>query len=298
MCGSHVRPSAPTGHPLPHRSCRFFEMKFSVLACCALLTLGMVAISPSTSAQSISALRAQSLTALRDGNREGAIAAADKMIKAYPHDSRATLLAADLYLRSGKPLWATRLFDRYLEDNPQASADLWQRGIALYLIGDYDKAAKQFVEHRRVNPNDVENAAWHFLCTAKAKDFAAAKKNILPAPKDKRVPMKQIMKLLKSGNTKGVNQAVNKTKVDTPERQSAQFYGDFYLGLYADAKGDRKAAAKLLRRAAEDAPSNYMGDVARVYAEHLSVGLEYDPQAKKLNLPAPAAGASGEGDEA
>ncbi|MCG8649242.1 MAG: tetratricopeptide repeat protein, partial [Pirellulales bacterium] len=52
-------------------------------------------------------------------------------------------------------------------------------------------------------------------------------------------------------------------------RRSAEFYGDFYLGLYADAKGDRETALKYLSRSAKDAPRNYMGDVARVYKKFL-----------------------------
>lgn len=253
----------------------------------ALALVMVMSIASDVAAQSVSSLRAKSLSALMKGDREGAVAAADQMIKAYPDDSRAIMLSADLYLRAGKPLWATRMFDRYLEDEPRAKAELWQRGIALYLIGDFDKAAEQFDQHRRVNPNDVENAAWHFLCVAKAKSFAQARENILPAPNDRRVPMKQILALLKTGDVEAVNKAVNATKVESGERQSAQFYGDFYLGLYADAKGDRKEAARLLNRAVEDAPRNYMGDVARVYADHLSGRLELDPKKEKLELPVP-----------
>jgi lipoprotein NlpI len=239
------------------------------------------------SAQSVSSYRAKSLSALMKGNRDAAVESADAMIKAYPEDTRATLLAADIYLRAGKPLWATRMFDRYIEDEPKAAPELWQRGIALYLIGDYDLAVKQFEDHRRVNPNDVENAAWHFLCVSKAESFAQAREKVLPAPNDPRVPMKQVMNLLKTGNTEAVDKAVNATSVDSDERVIAQFYGDFYLGLYADAKGDRASAAKLLNRSVEDAPRNYMGDVARVYADHLSGKLDLDPKGEKLELPKP-----------
>ena len=221
------------------------------------------------------------------GNRKAAVENADQMIKAYPDDTRATLLAADIYLRAGKPLWATRMFDRFLEDRPREKAELWQRGIALYFIGEYEKAAEQFEQHRLVNPTDVENAAWHFLCVAKAKSFAEARERLLPAPNDPRIPMKQVLELLKTGNRKAVNNAVNATSVGSPERQSAQFYGDFYLGLYEDARGDRKTAAKLMDRAVEDAPRNYMGDVARVYADFLNDKLTIGPKSEKLKLPKP-----------
>ncbi len=123
---------------------------------------------------------------------------------------------------------------------------LWQRGIALYFIGDYKRAAKQFEEHRKVNPNDVENAAWHFLCVAKAESFAKARELILPAPNDRRVPLKEIHQMLKSGDTDAVKRSMNRTPVDSNARADAKFYGDFYLGLYADATGDREAGTRVI----------------------------------------------------
>ncbi len=219
---------------------------------------------------SVSALRAQGLLALQKGDNETAILAADAMIRQHPADARALRLAADIYLRTGKVDSAARLFDRYLELEPEEMRGLWQRGIALYFIGDYKRAAKQFEEHRKVNPNDVENAAWHFLCVAKAESLAKARELILPAPNDPRVPLEEIHLMLKSGDTDAVNRRVNRTPVDSHARADAKFYGDFYLGLYADATGDREQARELLTRTAKGAPHHYMGDIARVYAKQLA----------------------------
>jgi lipoprotein NlpI len=188
----------------------------------------------------------------------------------YPNDARAMRLAGDIFLRTGKVAAAVRVFDRYLELKPEEMRGLWQRGIALYFTADYERAAKQFEEHRKVNPNDVENAAWHFLCIAKADSFDKARQMVLPAPGDPRAPMEEVLRMLTTGDTAPVNQRVNRFPVDSEDRAGAAFYGDFYLGLYADAKGDRKKAGELLSRAAEDAPHHYMGDIARVYAKHLA----------------------------
>ncbi len=230
--------------------------------------------SQNVAGQSIMTLRAEGLSALVEEDRKAAIAAADKIVKNYPEDTRAMQLAADIYLRAGKTKWAVRMFDRYLEDDPDAMPELWQRGIALYFTNDFKAAAKQFEVHRKVNPNDVENAAWHFLCVAKAQGFKEAKKNVLPAPDDPRIPMKEVLEMLKSGDTDAVNASVNKTRIGTPKRESASFYGDFYLGLYADAKGEKKEALKYMMRSAVDAPHNYMGDIARVYADFLKGDLD------------------------
>ena len=58
---------------------------------------------------------------------------------------------------------------------PDEAPYLWQRGIALYYAGRYDDCRRQFESHRSVNPDDVENAAWHFLCVARAESPAKAR---------------------------------------------------------------------------------------------------------------------------
>ena len=63
---------------------------------------------------------------------------------------------------------------------PQAAPQLWQRGIALYYAGRYQDCRAQFESHRTVNPNDVENPAWHFMCVAKAESPAKARAALLP----------------------------------------------------------------------------------------------------------------------
>src|SRR4029078_11086863 len=58
-------------------------------------------------------------------------------------------------------------FDLVVALAPQAAPQLWQRGIALYYAGRYQDCRAQFESHRTVNSDDVENAAWHFLCVAR-----------------------------------------------------------------------------------------------------------------------------------
>ena len=58
-------------------------------------------------------------------------------------------------------------FDEVAKAVPDQAPQLWQRGIALYYAGRYDDCRRQFELHRTVNPDDVENAVWHFLCVAR-----------------------------------------------------------------------------------------------------------------------------------
>ncbi len=214
-------------------------------------------------------LNVRGLTALGKADNAAAITAADAMIAKWPDDGVVARMAGDLYLRAGSVEPATQQFNRYVKEQPGQLPYLWQRGISLYFTGDYDEATEQFEVHRTVNPNDVENAAWHFLCVAKSQSVEKAKQLVLPAPGDPRLPMKEVLEMLSSGDREAVLARVDALPIGSDGRKSAAFYGDFYLGLYADALGEMKTAQKYLTRAAKDAPHNYMGDVARVYAGYL-----------------------------
>ena len=216
------------------------------------------------------ALRAAAFQAMQTGASVKAVAAVDKLLKALPNDPSTLRLAGDVYLRGGRSKEAVDLFDRYLKLEPSALAGLWQRGIALYFARDYKRGVKQFEVHREVNPNDVENAAWHFLCVAKAQSFEKAKTVVLPAPNDPRAPMEEVLQMLSTGDTEKVITKMESFPANTRLRESADFYGNFYLGLYADAAGDRVKAKRYLDLAAKDAAVSYMGDIARVYAVYLS----------------------------
>ena len=76
----------------------------------------------------------------------------------------------------------------------------WQRGISPYCAGPYEDGRKQFEIRQCVNGNDVENAAWWFLCLARAGTIASARASILPIQHDNRIRM-QICALYKGAAT-------------------------------------------------------------------------------------------------
>jgi lipoprotein NlpI len=75
-------------------------------------------------------------------------------------------------------------FDQVARMVPDLAPQLWQRGIALYYAERYQDCREQFESHRRVNPDDVENAAWHFLCVAKLESPEAARSALLFVGRD------------------------------------------------------------------------------------------------------------------
>ena len=66
-------------------------------------------------------------------------------------------------------------FNALVKLQPKRAPYLWQRGIALYYAGQYRECQAQFESHQIVNPNDVENAAWHFLCPRTAPSRRAGR---------------------------------------------------------------------------------------------------------------------------
>lgn len=157
-------------------------------------------------------------------------------------------------------------FDRLATVQPQAAPQLWQRGIALYYVGRYRDCRAQFESHRTVNPADVENAAWHFACAAKAESPEIARSALLPVGPDPRKPMREIYEMFRGSLSP---EAVLTAAGRQPE---AQFYAHLYLGLYFDVIGNTSRALEHIRTAAEDRFSQaggYMHVVARVHLDSL-----------------------------
>ncbi len=168
--------------------------------------------------------------------------------------------------RLGENAAALADFDRVVELTPEIEPQLWQRGIAQYYAGAFEACLRQFELHRTVNPDDVENAVWHFLCMARKDGVEAARAALLPVGPDARVPMRQIYQLFEG--RMDVETVLDAAKTEGPESRRTLwiFYADLYVGLYLEAVGDLEAARKHLDAAAKAGVGGYMGDVARVHA--------------------------------
>lgn len=161
-----------------------------------------------------------------------------------------------------KPVESARVFDQLVVAVPGAEPELWQRGLALYYAERYEDGRKQFELHKTVNPNDVENPAWHFLCVARLDGPEAARKALLPVGEDFRVPMAAILSLYAGRGTEAaVLEAAEKGEGEAKKNQLC--YAHLYLGLYAEALGDEKKARHHITRAAGPyRMDHYMGKVA------------------------------------
>lgn len=220
---------------------------------------------------SITNLESQGYKALRANDIAGVVEIAKKLDTGHAKNFQAAMARGSLLLRAGRPKLALPAFDEAARLRPREVPYMWQRGIAQFYAGEYAAGREQFVVHRDVNANDVENAVWHFLCVAKIDGFDAARKNYLPAPGDPRIPMQQVYDLFAGiATTQDVIDAFSKLPADSPRAASAGFYGELYLGLYEEARGNANESKQWLRKAVARGKTHYMADVARVHLEQLT----------------------------
>ena len=166
-----------------------------------------------------------------------------------------------------KPKESVEAFDALLKLEPQAKPQLWQRGLSLYYTGDFKAGREQFETHQTYNTNDVENAAWHFLCVAKADGVEAARKVLIPIEGDARVPMKQVHELF-AGKAKPEDVLKAAESGEGNELRNHRCYAHLYLGLYFESIGDdAKAKEHMVKAATDYKMDHYMGKVAQVHVK-------------------------------
>lgn len=182
-------------------------------------------------------------------------------------DRRGTLDRAVALFESGKVQESVAAFDELVRLSPADEPHLWQRGIAQYYAGQFKQCRAQFEAHRLVNSDDVENAAWHFLCVARAESVAAARAALLPVGPDRRVPMREVYEMFRGSMPPAAVMAA------AGPRPEGQFYANLYVGLYEHAVGDHAPALTHLKAAADErfaAVGGYMHLVARVHLARFS----------------------------
>ncbi len=198
----------------------------------------------------------------------GAVIAAAPNLQAQAPGSQAVFERAVGDFLAGRVAESVAGFDTLARMDPARAPQLWQRGIALYYVGRYQDCRAQFESHRTVNPNDVENAAWHFLCVARAESPQRAKAALLPVGPDARTPMRQIYEMFRGELTPDAVMTSAGTRPD------GQFYAHLYIGLYAEALGNASLALEHIKAAADDryALGGYMHAVAKIHLARLQSG--------------------------
>lgn len=166
---------------------------------------------------------------------------------------------------AAEPAASARVFDRLVLAAPRAEPALWQRGLALYYADRFDDGRRQFELHRTVNPADVENAAWHFLCVARLDGIEAARGRLLPVGRDARVPMREILDLY-AGRCDPDDVVAAADRGAGEARRDQSCFAHLYVGLFHEARGDTARAREHITLAADTfSMDHFMGRVAPLH---------------------------------
>ena len=162
--------------------------------------------------------------------------------------------------RAGKMDESIKQFDKAIALEPRLAPQHWQRGISLYYADRFDDCRRQFELHKTVNPEDVENSVFHYLCVARLKSAAEARKSLIEIHSDTRVPMMEVYAMYRGESTP------TKVLAKAGRDRDALFYAHLYIALFHEANLRPAEAMTHMRLAAgEFAASHYMGDVARIH---------------------------------
>src|SRR5258708_7898919 len=102
------------------------------------------------------------------------------------------------------------------------------------------KCQTAFSTSDKEEPNDVENAVWHFLCTARVQGMEKARGEMLKVKQDPRGEyMMKIYQMFK-GEAKpdDVFAAAEAGTVPDAVRHKQRFYANYYVGMFNEATGE------------------------------------------------------------
>jgi lipoprotein NlpI len=213
-------------------------------------------------------LLAQAQQARAAGDSRLAVELATRSLEQDPRLAEAYYLRGCDQFRLGQVGLSATDFDRYLELRPDQRSRLWERGISCYYAGRFQDGADQFVAYQQFDNRDVENVVWHVLCLSRILGLKEARKQLMPADGDPRIPMAAIHRLFAGkASVEDVLSEVKQRPLDDAARRTANFYAHLYIGLYHEAAGNEQQARQFITAAADQySDANYMGDVARVHA--------------------------------
>lgn len=247
----------------------FHQMPVRLMMCSIVLCLNLGLLGYGQEAESPNVYQ-QLNEALGKDDKEAALKLLGESLEKEPKNIGLLQLRAETLFRMGKVKESVPDFDKVVEIQPAFKAENWQRGIALYYVGRFKDGVEQFEEHHRVNPDDVENTFWYFLCLAKADSIEAARKKIIPSRGDARAPMMDVYRLV-TGEAKpeDVEKAISQFEVGSGQRKQAEFYGYLYLGIWFDLLGDKTKAVSYIEKSLAANDRGYMADVAKVHLQSL-----------------------------
>jgi lipoprotein NlpI len=180
----------------------------------------------------------------------------------------------DAHLFLGHFAKAVADFEKMIALDPKQDAPHWRLGIAYYFNGDFAKGMKQFEKYHAHDGRDRENGIWKFICQAKFEGVDKARAEMLPYTKFDREPFPILYDMF-AGKKTDDDLASSMTRNEVRDDPMAQFFANYYLGVYEHLLGEDIRAREHIGKALALFPDpnhlrggpGYMWQVAR---------LEYD----------------------
>jgi lipoprotein NlpI len=207
--------------------------------------------------------------ALEENDAEYAVAAMSELRGREEVDTVMRREIGRVLLGAGAMKESAAIHDEIVEKVPNIMPRLWQRGIALYYAGEYQKGVEQFESYQTFSSNDVENSVWHLLCQSRLTSVEEAREEMIMIKNDRRPHMQQVFDLFAgSGMPERVLKAC-KYKEGNSFESDPIYHGLIYVGLYHEMMGDGKAANAMMLEALKYKPQAMTGLMGYVAAGHL-----------------------------
>lgn len=169
------------------------------------------------------------------------------LVRFYPSDPKAYIRRGTVNFKLGRIDESIADFDRAEALDSDVTPYLWQRGLSYYYAERFAEGAKQFEIDLTVNPQDVEETIWRYLCIAREKGLAKAKNSLLEIKKDPRAVMRKVYDFY-AGKCK-VEDLLATGKRDG---KRGNFYSHLYLGLYYEVEEEPEKAREYILKAVSD----------------------------------------------
>jgi len=145
-------------------------------------------------------------------------------------------------------------FDEAKNKMPDLENYLWQRGLSLYYMNEYDKCADQFKRDVIINKDDTEEAVWNLACKTQSnyeqgkgeKSLDLARKNMLPIKSDRRPIMNTVYNVFKGTLPE---EKLIEQQGDKDDSSINYFYSKLYQSLLKDITQDKESGLNLMKDA-------------------------------------------------
>jgi lipoprotein NlpI len=201
-----------------------------------------------------------------EGRLEEARRDLDRALAADRSLAGARHLRANVHFKLGLFAAAVRDYDAAAAGGgPHDDDSCWERGLAWYYLGEFDRGRRQFEGYHRADHLDIENGIWRYLCIAEKEGLEKAVETFLPYPERVRPPFPALHDLFSGkGSPEAVLRQAEEAARSDDDRRTNEFYGHYYIGKYHEVRRERERAISHLREALQRRIPHFMYDCARI----------------------------------